>query len=514
MKASDSAHLLPLLQKPLEDDYSAAGDESWQSALAAVIEESHHRLAGFRELPAAMRQECAQEAAWQLAERIDHWRKTLPKTEAENRVYELEKKVGTIIFFVPTMVSFLYSPQTDPSHPLVATGIDYHCRFFRRVVKQLLHKQAHTYQHLHVDFEALEDDLYSCALEEVVKLLSDSVARVWQAGQSAEPIIIPPSRRKGWKQTLIARVAFTPDGNRLTTLRADGLIAVWQFPEAVLHQTWQFSSLPDGSQPDSFHWPSPYFSRDGQRLAWQSSAHEIGMIHVDQPDAHIRYYRSDEKEAFMRDFGEAYLNHQRQENLNAFSLADRWNRAMPAQDYLARVYHWSANQAGDWLVTASEIERGMPLWMRDIGFQNAVYYMLKRRLIDFVRKETHGSSSKSEQGPQESSSEPEEQPSNAYLIEKPLDWLTAAEEAAHAQSPAVHDWREQHDLERILAALQEITITYKQKAISCEQLASLKAEGKTNAEIAETLDVPRGSVDYLWSQCKKQIQFIFGLDIT
>ena len=63
-------------------------------------------------------------------------------------------------------------------------------------------------------------------------------------------------------------------------------------------------------------------------------------------------------------------------------------------------------------------------------------------------------------------------------------------------------WKDQHDLERIYRVLHRYVVTYKDRQIPCDKLARLKAEGKTNEEIGLILKIPRGSVDYVWNQCR------------
>ncbi len=67
------------------------------------------------------------------------------------------------------------------------------------------------------------------------------------------------------------------------------------------------------------------------------------------------------------------------------------------------------------------------------------------------------------------------------------------------------DWQNQHDLKRIQEKLKDVVITYRKRAISCSRFLELKAQGLTNEEIGNELGVPRGSVDYIWNQCRNHI---------
>jgi DNA-directed RNA polymerase specialized sigma24 family protein len=76
--------------------------------------------------------------------------------------------------------------------------------------------------------------------------------------------------------------------------------------------------------------------------------------------------------------------------------------------------------------------------------------------------------------------------------------------------PAQTDWADQHDLERIMNALREVSIAYRGRQISCGKLVYLKSQGMTNEEIGAEINIPRGSVDYVLNQCWQEVAALFG----
>lgn len=447
----------------------------------------------------------AREAAETLYNRLCHLvHRTNDDETLQERVVSLAESFSEAILFSPEMVARLYAPDAPQGDPMISYGVDRHCRFIRRAVSQVIRRYGGSIRHLSTDATALQDDLYSCALEEIVKALSDSVARVWRM-DSSEVLRFPPSRRRGWKQSFIIRVAMDPPATRLATLRSDGLLGVWDIEEATLIRAW---TMPNSrADDDRASWHEPYFSRDGQRIAWQSAPNRIAVVSIEEENSGVEVFCDEEREAFLNRFGQPHISKRIVSAPSRFTLANRWDTELELERYRNSIYHWTCDASGTVLATASEIERGMPQWMRDIGFQNAVYYILKRRLVDLVRKQTLRDSSEQEDSARTSSD------AGGLNVQIPIDSMSGADMVAIASNEG-DDWRSQHDMERILAVLKEITITYKNRAIPCDVLAGLKAEGKTNTEIGEALGVPRGSVDYLWNQCREQIHLIFGDELV
>ena len=72
------------------------------------------------------------------------------------------------------------------------------------------------------------------------------------------------------------------------------------------------------------------------------------------------------------------------------------------------------------------------------------------------------------------------------------------------------EWKREHDLDRIKSVLDKRTVTYRKRQIAYNQVLDLKAKGLTNEEIGVELGIPRGSVDYIWNQCRQEILNHFG----
>lgn len=442
----------------------------------------------------------AEEAIHFINTRIAHWKSRLSSDELADKTRDLLDSFPETLFFMPAAVQALYAPEPSANHAWVAQGIHFHCEFIKKASAQVCRRYQESIRHLPIDSQSIEDELYSCTLEEIVKSLSDSQARVWHR-EKGTYIEIPPTRKRGWKSIVIARVALNADGSRLLTLRSDAHLGLWSLPDGELLQTWNLSSP---GQSINLAWNAPRFSLDGRHIAWQLDDARIALLTAGNESVSV--FDSSGQKEFKNRFGE--LLPIRPDNKPEISITDRWNRTMPLSRYQQDVLHWSATPDGLWIATGSETTRGMPQWMQDIGFQNAVYHILKRRLVDTIRKQTHTSPVQT-QTEEDSSGESHPVSLGAFQIDTPVEDLVGSDLAHVANEPDSH-WSDEHDFERILAVLAEVTITYKDRILTCDKLVRWKAEGLTNADIGDQLGIPRGTVDYLWNQCKQQIQLIFG----
>ncbi|MBI1388918.1 MAG: hypothetical protein GC154_10770 [bacterium] len=501
-----------LIKQIFENDLDDDARNSIQTRMAQWIHAS--AFADFSSHPLSETFEPAsQSAAASLIRKIEHLKsQNLTASAAQKRIESAAASAARGVFYTPELVRFLYDPYAAPDDPLIVRGVDIHCQLIRRAVRNVATRYADSIQRAMLDRESVEEELWSAAMEEIVRCLSDLSARAWRA-ESSEPVCFPPEGARGWKKALAARVALNPSGDRIAILQSDRMLSIWNIPDGELLRKQSLAEFGDSTGFE--HWSAPYFSLDGERIAVQTAAACVIVVDLNGKES-IDSFTSDRRDDFRRGFGQPYLPDEARLKTLPHQVMNRKEESLSWPDYLKQVYHAACDGDQRLAASASEIERFMPGWMCDIGFENAVYYILRRRLIDRIRKEIHVESAAAPgvDGSQPQTDEAETAPRTwgVYSFNKTIDDMSAGESVTHS-SRQTDDWREEHDLERILAVLRNVSITYKKQRIPCDRLARLKAEGGTNAEIGEALGVPRGTVDYLWNQCRNQIQLIFGDEI-
>ncbi len=494
------------LETALHSQLSQSEQSDWFQHTAVFVYASASTQ-GLQELDQSdWRYQASISAAKRLLSKIQHLkRQSLDGAALLKKFDAIVSSAQDSFFFAPETVERLYDPRIDNHDPLIIKGVNGHCLLLERASGHAAQRYAASIQRAGLDIETVKGDLYSAALEEIVKCLSDHSARIWKAGES-QPIVFPPEGTRGWKQSIITHAAIAPDSKTLALLHSDRVVSVWSIESQELLSKHTLAN--SYKQTDSKEWRAPFFSRDGKRIAVQLEKTRVIVIDVKSETKPI-VFEKNEKDRFQQVFGDV-APPANQLRRNSSEIQTRRGDTVSMAQYQDLVYHSVTNQTGNITVTTSEIERFMPPWMCDISFENAVFYILKRRLIDRIRRHIHIETPSVDAG-----GDGEFSPSQAigvYHIGKNLDDLSPDELVSHSARQE-DNWRDGHDLERILAVLKTITITYKDKEIRCDEMARLKAEGKTNAEIGELINAPRGTVDYLWNQCRKQITLIFGDEI-
>ncbi|MBD3268208.1 hypothetical protein GF373_16205 [bacterium] len=385
----------------------------------------------------------------------------------------------------------------------------------------------------------LEDELFSNVLEEIVRVLTDMSIRVWKEEDSL-PSIYPSMDSRGRRKGYFTHVAITPDGSQVAASRTDHTVSVWDLLSDASPAVWDFSLLLSDGPEEPVQIRRLYFSRDGEKLALESANNFVFVFQLKHGEAPIDVYEEKSGDRFLRAFGEPYIPQQAIFDKKRILLPFPNGCRSPLAEYRNKVFDCAWDEGGRTLVTASEMERSMPAWMIDAGFERAVYHIAKMRLIDLIRKRTHtdyicwhcGSAAANRNEthcpkcgadftacPIGCSTRPGE------ILSVDNEWKCSQcgmatrlaqshrdleeSELPLSVSPEQRDWASEHDLERILDALGKVTIAYRGREIRCDRLVLLKSRGKTNEEIGREIGVPRGSVDYIWNQCRQEILAYF-----
>lgn len=450
----------------------------------------------------------------------------------------------TAAFLTPESIRLIYCDPPTGWSEFARQGAEYHCRLIRHASSLAVRKYVSGMKRISLDVRELEDELFGVVMEEVLRCLSDQSARFWMRN-GAEPSIFPSEGARGLRRGMIVRVALSKDGNRLATFRSDRHLFVWAPKQNELIRSWDLNLLMESAPEEKKAAPEAlFFSESGSRIALETQDQKIYVFSLNQDessirDSSIRVYAESEKQEFLNEFGVPFISDRNLIEGNGFTLRTRTGDASTLVQYSSLVFDWCNDRENQVLATASEIERAMPEWMNRAGFDRAVFHIAKKRLIDLIRKRTHTNYACWRCGSMISGlSDTQCRRCGADFTRCPMGcatreildaanrWQcprcgTASRISESAISVEVEDWyadsqshgadwRDSHDMQRILDVLKNRSIAYKKKDIPCDRVIVLKAEGKTNEEIGAELGIPRGSVDYVWNQCRQQIILAFG----
>lgn len=461
-------------------------------------------------------------------------RSTLPE--------EIREKVDAQVFFVPSTVQWIYSTQVaDAMMALVRRGIDFHYHFVQRAVRAVMRKFSGSLRRLGMSPEEVHEELWSTTIEDVVRVMTDTSARIW-IREREFPLQFPPEQHRGGRKGFSLRVALTPNGRLLAVYHSDTSVTLWSIETQEQIHSWNLQPIVD-EMAEIRKDPGPvalFFSTKEQKLAveWKNRCVVcLSLTDLDQPAA---LYQEDELEDFIQQFGVPWMPDREIANVKHFAFHSG-DTPLDARKYLHSVYDWTYDAKSKLIATASEIDRTMPQWLRDIGFEKGVYVIIKRRLIDMIRKKSNTGYACWRCGWQ-MSSPTATQCSNCGSdftrcpIQCPIppsEPLSSENQwtCPHCGCPSkvqeirgklieedlygdIHsreqEWKREHDLDRIKSVLDKRTVTYRKRQIAYNQVLDLKAKGLTNEEIGVELGIPRGSVDYIWNQCRQEILNHFG----
>ncbi|MDX9753501.1 MAG: hypothetical protein RBU29_06040 [bacterium] len=454
-------------------------------------------------------------------------------TALQRNIELLSHDLPSVLFFTPRVIRLLYSPHASIPAGFINEGIDRHCKIIRTTCRNVVRKHVGGLSSLSIDLQDLEEELWGCVMEELVRTMTDMSARLWHR-EIPEPALYPPLESRGRRKGFMQCVAITEDAKTIAAARSDQTLLVWDAESREMLHQWDYALSMEEEGELTPH--RVFFSRKGKKLALEFKEKIIYIFQLGGGSLPIKRYDEEEKEHFLRDFGIPYIPKETvlEKQPSPFPVPAHWTGTW--NEYRENVLDAAWDKKADWLVTGSEKERDVPAWMADAGFERAVNHIAKMRLIDMIRKHTHTDYACWRCGSTRANRAETQCPEcGADFTRCPIgcdtelpgllgpenDWKCSrcglATRITHTQqevdgsqlqiatAPEQHDWASQHDLERILHALRHITITYRGRQISCPQMVLLKTQGKTNEEIGQELGIPRGSVDYIWNQCRREV---------
>ncbi len=464
-------------------------------------------------------------------EQLKKWGVSRKNLEKEITIYS--SNLTAEIFFVPEVVNLIYSPHESELDAFVNEGVNYHCSFIRRAVASVIRKYGGGIKEMNMNQTDLEDELWGSVMEEVVRCMTDMSARVWFKGR-LEPQIFPKEGIRGSRKGIIQKVALSQNGNRLAAYRSDHSLSIWDVQSGELVRMWDLSLLTINGKTMSVGYI--YFSQKSDQIAVETDTGLVATFHISDDQQPVRYYEEKSRKRFFKEFGTPFIPDLDGVDTNTVMMQKRSHETLPLANYAPEIYDWTCDESGEVLATASERRRSLPEWMIKAGFERAVFHIAKKRWIDLLRKHSHTglacwrcgaiSSGMTDTRCRECGvdftkcpigcpippSEPLNSANHWTCPHCGLSSRTWASPKELSEEEMVTDhpvqqrgWVEQHDLNRILGVLKNISIAYKNKQFTCGRLVALKADGRTNEEIGMELDIPKGSVDYVWNQCRTQI---------
>ena len=451
-------------------------------------------------------------------------------------VSDISSNLPQAIFYTSDVIRMIYSDHPAEFDALVNQGVEEHYHLIRRAASHAVRRHSPGMKRVSIDPTDLEEELWGVMLEELVRCMSDSHARVWRNGES-QALVFPEEGTRGSRRGIIMRVALSQDGSRIAAIRSDRLIFVWDIAQKTLIRSWDID-IPGFMEKNEIR-ERLYFSNSGDRLAVELNNNSVAILKIEECSNQIKFFNQADRDQFLSEFGNPYLPERSPDKLNGFSMTTRMGQKTLFRDYCRNVYDWCCDEKGEILAVASEIERSMPAWMNDAGFERAVFHIAKKRLIDLIRKRTHTNYACWQCGSMSSNMTDDHcrkcgmdfsrcpigcdsgealnasnrwQCSNCGMASRIAEPVVEVEvEDWHADSKIDgFEWRDAHDMDRILQALKKTSVIYKKIEIPCDILVQLKSEGRTNEDIGQEVGIPRGSVDYVWNQCKQQILLSIG----
>lgn len=424
------------------------------------------------------------------------------------------------IFFDPDVVEMIYSAQENKHRELVNYGANLHCRWSESVVKNLVYRHTQVVNQLSVQTDNLIDELWGMVMEETVMCLTDVVVHLWK--EDGTHVELPPPGTKGRRRGNFLRVTISSDGKWLAGYRIDHQLFIWDFE--TYERITQIDCCSIKGEDET---PNPVmvlFDADAKKIAVEYPKQTIALIHF-KNNNEIQWFGQQDQQKFEQTFGKINMPH-------------RTIASPELENKINDVHDWVTNETGAVLVTASRQTRQVPDWMLKARFDRSIRHIAKKRLIDLIRKYSHtayacwqcgsmhstmvdtqckscgadftkcpigcGETVKSENHWQCSSCGYATRHYQAYQEVEP-------ESLERVSDTKTGQFQDEMDYQKLIDIMSQVFVTYKSRSIPCAVLIQYKSDGCTNEAIGKELDVPRGTVDYLWNQCKSQIQKQMGL---
>lgn len=426
------------------------------------------------------------------------------------------------IFFDPDVVEMIYSVHEDKHRELVNYGANLHCRWSESVVKNLVYRHTQVVNQLSVQTDNLIDELWGMVMEEAVMCLTDVVVHLWK--EDGSHIELPPPGTKGRRRGNFLRVAISDDGKWLAGYRIDHQVFIWNME--TQERISQIDCNCINGEEESSNPVMILFAADKKKIAVEYPNQNIALIHLNNNDE-IQWFDQQDQQQFEQVFGK-------------INMPQRNGLSPDMEHKITDVHDWVTDGSGKVLVTASRQTRQVPDWMRKAGFERSIRHIAKKRLIDLIRKYSHtayacwqcgsmqstlvdtkckncdadfttcpigcGETIKAENHWQCSSCGYATRHYQAYQEVEP-------ESLERVSDTNAAKFQDEIDYQKLIVMMSQVFVTYKNRNIPCAVLMQYKSDGCTNEAIGKELNVPRGTVDYLWNQCKSHIQKQMGLSV-
>lgn len=430
------------------------------------------------------------------------------------------KDGGNAIFFDPDVVEMIYSAQEGKRYELVNYGANLHCRWSESVVKSLVYRHSNVINQLSVQTDNLIDELWGMVMEETVMCLTDVSVHVWDEDGSHREF--PPPGTKGRRRGSFLRVAMSEDGKWIAGYRMDHQLMIWDIDTQELLQQIDCSALMDETSNPVL----VLFSNDKKKVAVEYPSKTIVVIPLNKNDE-MQWFDQQDRQTFETVFGRINLPRQ---TLTSPEMETR----------VEDVHDWLTDASGSVLVTASRRSRFVPDWMKKAGFERSIRHVAKKRMIDLIRKYSHTAYACWQCGSMHSTIDDKQCRScGADFTTCPICGDDNIRAENHWQCPTcgyatrhyqayqevepeslervsdthASQFQDELDYQKLIDIMSRVFVTYKNRNIPCAVLIQYKSDGCTNEAIGKELNVPRGTVDYLWNQCKSQIQKQMGFRV-
>lgn len=438
-----------------------------------------------------------------------------------NDVEQWLKDGVNAIFFDPEIVEMIYSPIQNNQTEFINYGANLHCRWSESVVKSLVYRHTNVVSQMSVQPDTLIDELWGMVMEETVICLTDVSVHLWKKDGSHTEF--PPPGTKGRRRGSYMRAAMSSDDKQIASYRIDHQLLIWDTNTQECIKQIDCSALNKSS--DEPNTPSMIlFSNKKNKIALEYADQSIAVLSLTKDTDEICWFYAEDQARFEKLFGKINLPHR--------TLHDT-----ASEEKIKDVYDWMTDESGSLLLTASRSTRQVPDWMHQAGFERSIRHIAKKRLIDLIRKYSHTAYACWQCGSMQSTiADTQCRNCDADFTKCPIGCDETISAGNHWQCPScgyttrhyqayqevepetldrladttASHFQDDMDYQKLVDIMSRVYVTYKNRNIPCAELIRYKSDGCTNETIGKELNIPRGTVDYLWNQCKSQIQKQFG----